>query len=203
MFLGDVPYLRTELDNQEAIGVGLDQVLAAPKGKGKRKSRKDSVKKTKPLGAAADRLIEEIRANRGQMTETEFLDVVRRAIEESGVSTVVGKLASADRGVDLVVWSDDLEPLIKNPVVIELKSRLQGKKHFEQAIAQLTRRIDMSRTQLGLLIYTASDGDIDQEALHDPRILVFSLEEFLRLLKEKGFGDLLRHARNVRVHAGS
>lgn len=37
----------------------------------------------------------------------------------------------------------------------------------------------MSRTQLGLLIYTASDGDIDQEALHDPRILVFSLEEFL------------------------
>ncbi len=203
LFLGDVPYLRTELDNQEAIGVGLDQVLAAPKGKGKGKSRKDSVKKTKPLGAAADRLIEEIRANRGQMTETEFLDVVRRAIEESGVSTVVGKLASADRGVDLAVWSDDLEPLIKNPVVIELKSRLQGKKHFEQAIAQLTRALDMSRTQLGLLIYTASDGDIDQEALHDPRILVFSLEEFLRLLKEKGFGDLLRHARNVRVHAGS
>jgi hypothetical protein len=199
--LGDVPYLRTELDNREAIGIGLDQVLAAPKGKGK--SRRDGVNKTKPLGAAADRLLEQVRANRGQITETEFMGVVRRAIEESGVSTVVSEPTASDRGVDLAVWSDDLEPLIKNPVVIELKSRLQGKEHFEQALAQLARALDMTHTQLGLLIYAASDGPTDEEAVHDPRILVFSLEDFLCLLKENGFGDLLRRARNVRAHAGS
>jgi hypothetical protein len=201
--LGDVPYLRTELDNLEAIGFGLDQVLAAPKGKGKGKSRKDGIKKTKPLGAAADRLLDEVRANRGQITETEFMDIVRRAIEESGVSTVVSGPAAADREVDFAVWSDDLEPLIKNPVVIELKSRLRGKEHFEQTIAQLVRALDMTHTQVGLLIYAASDGNIDEEAVHDPRILVFSLEDFLHLLKENGFGDLLRRARNVRVHGGS
>jgi len=199
----DVPYLRTELDNPEAIGFGLDQVLAAPKGKGKGKSRNHGIKKTKPLGAAADRLIEEVRANGGQMTDTEFMDVVRRAIEESGVSAVVSKPADATRGVDLAVWSDDLEPLIKNPVVIELKSQLRDREHFEQTIAQLARALDVTRTQLGLLIYAASDGDIDEEAVHDPRILVFSLEDFLHLLKENGFGDLLRRARNLRVHGGS
>jgi hypothetical protein len=203
LLLGDVPYLRTELDNQEAIGFGLDQLLAAPKGKGKAKSRKDGVKKTEPLGAAADRLLEEVRANRGQMTEREFLDIVRRAIEESGVSTLVSEPAAADHGVDLAVWSDDLEPLIRNPVVIELKSRLRGKKHLEQAIAQLARALDMTRTQLGLLIYTASGGDIAEELVHDPRVLVFSLEDFLSLLKVNGFGDLVRRARNVRVHSGS
>ena len=201
--LGDVPYLRTELDNLEAIGFGLDQVLAAPKGKGKGKTRKDGIKKTKPLGAAADRLLDEVRANRGQISETRFMDIIRRAIEESGVSTVVSGPTAADRGVDFAVWSDDLEPLIKNPVVIELKSRLRGKEQFEQTIARLASALDMTRTQMGLLIYAASDGDIDEETVHDPRILVFSLEEFLHLLKENGFGDILRRTRNVRVHAGS
>ena len=168
------PYLRTELDNQEAIGFGVDQVLAAPKGKskGKGKSRNRGIKKTKPLGAAADRLLVEVRANGGQITETKFMDIVRRAIEESGVSTIVSKPAGATRRVDFAVWSDDLEPLIKNPVVIELKSRLRGREHFEETIAQLARALDVTHTQLGLLIYAASDGDIDEEAVHDPRILV-------------------------------
>jgi TIR domain len=145
--LGDVPYLRTELDHLEAIGFGLDQVLAAPKGKGKGKTRKDGIKKTKPLGAAADRLLDGVRANRRQISETEFKDIIRRAIEESGVSTVVSGLTAADRGVDFAVWSDDLEPLIKNPVVIELKSRLRGNEHFEQTIAQLASALDMTHTQ--------------------------------------------------------
>ena len=61
----------------------------------------------------------------------------------------------------------------------------------------------MTHTQVGLLIYAASDGNIDEEAVHDPRILVFSLEDFLHLLKENGFGDLVRRARNVRVHGVS
>jgi len=201
--LVDIPYLRTELDDKDAIGFGLDRVLAAPKDKGKGKSRRNGVKKTKPLGTTADRLLKEARANRGQISEAELIDIVRRAIEESGVSTVVSEPQAADRGVDFAVWSEDLEPLIKNPVVIELKSRLRGKEHFEQAIAQLSKALDTTRTEVGLLIYAASDSHIDEELSNDPRILVFSLEDFLSLLKENGFGDLLRRARNVRVHGGS
>jgi hypothetical protein len=200
---GDIPYLRTELDNQEAIGFGIDQVLAAPKAKDKGKSRKDGVKRTRPLGGAADQLIEEVRANRGKIPETEFRDIVRRAIEQSGVSTVVSAPPAAGRGVDLAVWSDDLGPLIKNPVVIELRSRLKGKEHLKQTTARLAAALDSTRTQLGLLIYAASGEAIDEDAVLDPRILVFSLEEFLHLLKDTGFSDLLRRARNGRVHGWS
>ena len=142
-------------------------------------------------------------AESGEMTEREFINIIRRAIEESGVSTVVSDQEVAHRQLDLAVWSEDLEPLIKNPVVIELKTRLRGKGQLHASINQLSMILDQTRTQLGILIYVSSDTHLDEDATNDPRILVFSLEEFLSLMKEHGFGALLRRARNLRVHGVS
>ena len=50
--VADIPYLRTELDNKDAIGFWLDQVLTATKGKVR--PRRGHVRKSKPLGSAAD-----------------------------------------------------------------------------------------------------------------------------------------------------
>jgi hypothetical protein len=197
--VADVPYLRTALDNKEAIGFWLDQVLTAPKGKAK--PRKGDLKKTKPLGSAADDLLQELRAAQGRISEARFAAIVRRAIEGSGVSTVVSEPGFADRGVDFAVWSEDVEPQIKNPVVIELKTRLRGKLQFKRAIAQLSKALDSTGTQVGLLIYAEGHLTIDEDALFDPRVCVFSLEEFLSGLKQRGFADLLRRARNMRVHS--
>lgn len=193
--LEDIPYLRTALDNREAIGFRLDQMLSAPKVKGK--PRKDSVKKTKPLGHVADDLLERVRADRAHITEREAVAILHTAIQESGVSALSSELTHADKGADLAVWSDDLEPLIENPVVIEVKRQLHGGQ-YEQAVKQLSGYLDTSRAQVGLLIYVF--GNIPIDVGHDPRIYVFSLEDFLSELKTAGFADLLFRMRNRRVH---
>ncbi len=205
--LGDVPYLRAELDNGEAIGLGIDQVLAAArrqaKGKAKGKSRRNGVTKTKPIGTAADRLLDEAHAHSGELTARDIEKIVLRAIEQSGVSIVVGQQTPAHHRVDLAVWSDDLDPAIKNPVVIEVKCPLRGKTQFDQAIARLGESLDRTNTQLGVLIYSPPAALIDSQDVHDPRILVFSLDDFLRRLKHNGFGEVLRRGRNIWARAGS
>jgi hypothetical protein len=196
--LADIPYLRTRLDNKEAIGFWLDQVLTAPQSRAR--ARKPRVKRTKPLGATADELLNEVRESHGRISEARFMEIVRKAIENSGETTVVGEHGPSERGVALAVWSEDIEPLIKNPVVIELKTRLRNRDHFHTAIAELSRALDSTGTEVGLLVYAEGRVPIDNDAKSDPRVLVFSLEDFLTQLKQCGFADLLRRARNLRVH---
>ena len=118
--------------------------------------------------------------------------IVRQAIEESGVSTVVSNAELAENEVDLAVWSQDAEPLIKNPIVIELKMALRGKEHVKRTIMRLAKALDSTGTQVGLLIYADGRVPVDEDTVSDPRILVFSLEDFLSTLKQQGFADVLR-----------
>ena len=132
----DVPYLRTELDNLEAIGFGLDQVLAAPKGKGKGKCGRTASER--PSRSAPRRIGSSTRP-----AQTAGRSPRRNSWTSSaGLSRGAGcRPLLAGQQPPTARWTSQYgrttsQPLIKNPVVIELKSRLRGKEHFEQTIAQ-------------------------------------------------------------------
>ena len=93
-----------------------------------------------------------------------------------------------------------LSRLSRISIVIELKLHLRGKEQFGRAISGLSKALDFTGTQVGLLIYADGPVGIHDDAISDPRICVLSLEDFLAKLKHQGFADLLRRARNLRVH---
>ena len=81
-------YLTADADNQRAIEFGLDQLLSAPKTRVAPQSSAD--RETHPIGAAADRLLEALESSRtaGAIREAQVIDIILRAIKESGVTTL-------------------------------------------------------------------------------------------------------------------
>jgi hypothetical protein len=197
-----LPYLNADLDNQKAIEFGLDQLMSAPKGRVAPQSSGD--RETHPLGDSADRLLEKLQALResGAVREAQVIDIVYAAIKEGGISTLARE-SKGDGGriADLAAWSDDFEPWIGNPLVIEVKTALTGGGELERAIKQLSAVLDETRSRYGLLLYLFARPAIIYAALNDPRVMVMSVEDFVSGLKSVGLGDLLRRTRNEIVHA--
>src|SRR4051812_11864347 len=116
--LSGMTYLRTDPGNRDAVEFALDQLLSAPGIK------PDMVleggKKTHPIGELADRLVLQItHPDNEHPLESDLIDIIAQAIRESGVSAIATENQMGDRRPDLAVWSDDLEPWIGNPLVIE------------------------------------------------------------------------------------
>jgi hypothetical protein len=195
-------YLKADPDNRKAIEFGLDQLLSAPKAGA---TPPASVKgETHPIGASADRLLGTLKGFRetGTVPESQLIDLIHEAIKESGVSALSKESRGEGRWVaDLAVWSDDLEPWIGNPLVIEVKTALTGRDSLEKAIAQVSNMLDETRSPHGLLLYLTARPTILYGGPYDPRVMVMSVEDFIGGLRDAGLGELLRRARNDIAHA--
>lgn len=198
--LAGMTYLRADPADprdREAIEFGLDQLLSAPSSK--RTPQVSRGRKTRAIGKSADKLMEELKILREDNggREADLVRIISEAIEKSGVSTVSKEspLRSARTG-DLAVWSDDLEPWIGNPMIIQVKQRLTSKRDLEKAIQDLSTALDETRSRRCLLVYLDAKPAILYGSLYDPRIIVLSAEELIGGLKEVGLGDLLRRTRN-------
>ena len=110
-----IPYLRMDLRNEDAVMFGLKQALSL--------STRDRMHqpaqgfKTRPIGPVADELL----AKLPQTSPREFEDLIYEAIKASGASTIARGGEAEDRGIDFAVWSNDLEPTVTNPLLIECK----------------------------------------------------------------------------------
>ncbi len=193
--------LRTDLDNADAIGFALDQVLSAPEP-----SKRERSKRMKPLvglGTKSDDFIQILERSLANNDWRSLEHVVADALRSSGTDVVVTS-PSHDRGVDLAVWSDVLEPFVGNPLLIEVKGRIRGKTEAKQVLRQLASYVSVAGSQWGLLLY--GDGP-DLEGLPSastfPNVLVLSLRSLLENLRTRAFPELIRDLRNRRVHGAS
>jgi hypothetical protein len=190
------PYLRTGLDNLQAIEFGVTQVLRAPHhGAG---ASPTGAKPTRPLGPRADELIERLRGDLGAHPERALQEIVLQALQESGVSAAFASSGTGP-GAEIAVWSEDLEPWIANPLFIELRGALRDRGELDEALRQLSRSMTAAHVPWALLLYLRADVD-GAGACPFPHILVLSAEEFLRSLRETGFGQVVRGLRDRRVH---
>ncbi|MDR3638499.1 MAG: hypothetical protein P4L84_32140 [Isosphaeraceae bacterium] len=195
-------YLKADPKNREAIEFGLDQLLSAPNAKSIPHVSGD--RETHAIGDSADRLLDHLQAFRGSgaVRESQLIDIIYDAVEASGVSTV-SKESRGDAGriADLAVWSDDLEPWIGNPLVVEVKRTLSGRKDLETAVVEVSTMLDQTRSPYGLLLYLTAKPAILYGGPYDPRVMVMSIEEFIGGLRDAGLGELLRRTRNDIAHA--
>jgi hypothetical protein len=129
--LHQVLVLRIDLDNEEAIGFALDQVLSAPE-----RQIADRTAQSRPLtglGARADDLIATLDSSLGAGDWQSIERLVADVLRSSGAD-VVATSPVHDVGADFAVWSDVLEPFVGNPLLVEVKARLRSKADVNRAV---------------------------------------------------------------------
>ena len=107
---------RANLSNREAIEFALDQILAAPEPTSL-PSR--PAKEKAPLGASADRYLQGSVPMFASVNPLELKSLVANALREAGVD-VLARSQAQDRGADLAIWSDELQPFVGNPLLVEI-----------------------------------------------------------------------------------
>lgn len=193
--------LRIEADNEEAINFALDQVLSAPDPSSKERSV--HAKPLRGLGQKSDAFIAELERSLSAKDWRSIENIVADALRTSGADIVLTSPGD-DLGVDLAVWSDVLEPFVGNPLLVEIKGKVQGLADARRAIRQMASYLGASGSRWGLLLY--GDGpDLENQAIARtvPNILVLSLRSLLEHLRTRAFPEVVRDLRNRRVHGTS
>jgi len=186
-------YIRADAQNREALTFALDQALAPKRSS---TQRKVDIEKTKPLGKNIDPLLARLHTV-PLPREAELVQIVAKALEQSGALTVV-EHGPQDRGFDLGVWADELEPWVGNPLLIEVKTRLPAN---DSIVDHLMARVHSDPTRWALLLYTEGvPAPFQRNFGGFPHLLVLSIEELLTQLEHRSFGEIIRSLRNKLVH---
>ena len=190
--------LRVDVKNRQALDFALEQFLSAPTHQQPEQIRKQF--ESKALGPQADVLLERLKQWRKTEDEQTLEGIVGDALRDTGTDMVVAS-PDRERGADLAVWSDVLQPFVGNPLIIEIKARIKDKTSAKKAVEQITSYLARSGARWALLLY--AEGPASTEPLWGTapsNVLVMSLSELLESLRVRSFPELIRDLRNDRVH---
>jgi hypothetical protein len=187
-----IPYLRTDLRNEDAVIFGLKQALSLPP---RDRHQHANGFTTRPIGPVADQLLAKV----PQTSPREFEDLVYDALKATGAGTIARGDEAEDKGVDIAVWSSDLEPAISNPLLIECKSSLRRQSDVNEAIGRMLRALEAIRNGLGLVIYKEAEEAPSAVPASLPIVFV-SAEQFLNGLRDTGLAELVRKLRISASH---
>jgi len=194
--LSGFPILKVDTNEGEKLASLLDQFLKSQKSA---KPRRYKVDKTKPLSSRAKELTRHLKKLGGRATHQEFENILLTAFRESGIRTFA-EPQSEDRSYDFALWLDELEYVVGNPVVVEVKTKLTRR------VARKMRRRFVERfgTEIGkalLVIYLrGSERQIGAENIGVPLVLFIHVARLLSELELKSLGDFVRGARNKLAH---
>lgn len=191
-------YIRASLKNREAIGFVLDQILASPRTP---RAVHQSTKLTTPrprLDAVTYR--SQLDALTSPESERQLEMLVARALRDTGTEVVVE--GPRGRGVDLVVWSDDLQPYVGNPFPIEIKRRLGSREAAKRTLSGVATAARSIGSDWSLLLYADGPASSERAFSSHPFVLTMRLDELFSELEYQSFAEVIRRLRNQRVHGG-
>lgn len=190
-------YLRTGLHNREAIAFALDQLLAAPEP-----MRRLHVEEPRAgaLGGQVDGLLQQLQQVTAAKDPIGLERLCAEVIRRSGAEVVTEKLG-VSRRADMAIWSDELQPWLGNPLLIEIKMGIHNARGAEDAAKALSAAITDAGAVWGLLLL----GDYEPASLSrlPPTILACSIEDLINQMRTRSFSDVVRDLRNRKVHGGS
>jgi TIR domain len=192
--------LRLDLDNADAIGFALDQILVAPEAT--QRARRTPAR-LMGLGGKADEFLSSL-DQLTPPTDWRSIELLLADALRSAGADVVATSPTGDTGEDVAVWSDVLEPFVGNPLLIELKLRLRDRSDARRAVGHLASSTETSGSRWAMLIYCDGPADTDELWSSIPtNILACSFRWLLEGLRTKSFPELVRDLRNRRVHGSS
>jgi hypothetical protein len=191
------PVVRVSLRNREALSFALDQVLASPPPTARNRESRPAERRR--LGQNTDRLLRELKSATDARDWRRVESVAADALRLAGVE-VISEAAVSDRRVDFAIWSDALQPVTGNPLLVEVKGELRSGGALRKAAQQLSTATSAAGTGWGLLLY--SDAWISDERflLAPPNVLMLSLSTLFEEMRERPFAEIVTDLRNRRVH---
>ena len=152
-------YIRLEINNEDSVAFVIDQILGEPEIE--LNFPGISVGRNKPIGKLAEELLSDLN-NPDSTWGAHPENAVVRALGTSGVNALV-KSKYWDYGADIAVWADELENIIGNPLLVEVKQTISGTTSITRLSNQLESYLDHSNAEYLLLLYL--DGpDSDSKA---------------------------------------
>jgi hypothetical protein len=192
--------IRAGPTNHDAIDFALDQILASPERPPIPRATVTSFRPS--LGTDADSIITDLQL---AIKRSDYRAVERgvvQALRGSGVD-IVSESPTPDLGADIAVWSDELQPFVGNPLLIEIKSRVRDLSELRRASDHLFSAVSSRGGTWGLLLYGEGPSNL---ALHSkgtpPTILTCSIGDLIEQLRARSFAEVIRDLRNQRVHGG-
>lgn len=195
-------YLKIDADNIEALGFTVDQLLAVPFKRAKKRQIKKPSQISKPIGYGILELRNRLKSLDSRIAGYELENFVGEILKESGIS-IIKQSNRPDFGADFAIWSDDLSTILGNPILIEIKKSIKNASQVKKVTNQLLSHMDKSNSRSALVLYLEGLPSYEaQSAVHLFNIIFFKLEEFIEQLQEKGFADTVRTRRNIIAHGG-
>ena len=194
--------IRSELSNSEAVEFAIEQILEAPPKKSVKKPKSNSKVLSKSIGKKADSFLLRLKNLNDSNFDYDFsLEYfVNELLNDCGVE-VVSQAPVAKKMVDFAVWSDELEPTIGNPLLIEVKQNLIRKSDFVRTVTQIHNLMIQTGGLYGLVLYQKG---INREDIINTKlpntVITIRLDDFINLLRDHSFAEVILKQRNSLSH---
>jgi DNA-binding CsgD family transcriptional regulator len=193
-------YLRTELENRDAILFVLDQLMKRPVATRQRQGPLPN--SVQPLGSFADVLLDRLKSLPSNVREQQLIEITTEALRASGISIIIEQ-PTLPGGLrpDLAVWADDLEAWLGDPLLVEVKNRLRSEKDVESTRNQVMAYMRSSNVPRAMVIYReAWKDDFDPVAVSFPYVYFVQLGNLLDNLRTQSFSEVVLDLRNRVAH---
>lgn len=195
--LSEFPILKVDVTDRKRLSIVLDDFLTQ-----QRKSKSSIEKKTgktKALSFRARELIQHLKHVETKATHRELENILVSAFRDSGIQALT-ETQPQDRGYDFALWLDELEHLVGNPILVEVKVRLSKasatslKKKFLQS-----EGVEVGKALL-VVFLEGPEAQIASANSGSPLVLFISVARLLAELEQKSLGEFIRSQRNRLVH---
>ncbi len=198
--LQDINYARVSLDDPGAIEFHLDAFLknsprhpARPKPHRHRQAQTDI--------SWLEEKLTSLPTDQASQRAFQFEAIVAQLFEQAGA--VVSTNQAPDTGADMVVWLDQLQASLPNPLVVEARIGHLTPQKLSQSEEQIRRYANAVHGGAGFLIYYDFDGrDFGPAERQWPLVFRYSVRQFAALVAR---GELVREVlgrRNRLTHWG-
>lgn len=197
--LRGVMYARVSLSKPETVRTAVNGFLRTLK-RGERLSpvaRKGRERKINRSRALLE--YETLRKSAGPERTFAFERFVASLFEKANINVVL-EPSQTDRGVDLALWLDDVDQIIGNPILVELKFRTTIES-WKEASNKMQKFLQIGQSPCGLII----SGDklpptVPPVLSSMPLVMFFSIDDIIKLLAGGKLGSELIRRRNLAVH---
>jgi hypothetical protein len=192
----DIPTAEYDPPRFAGLDFYLDQFLRRPLKR--RRKRRSSSLKTKPLLDRANQLTAHLQSLGPRATHSELEHILHVAFRESGIRASA-EPKEGDRQYDFAIWVDELSGVIGNPLLIEVKSTLSladAKRLRDTFIASIPKALGRAL----LVVYSTGSQAIENESVGSPLVLFVNLQRLLATLRARSLGTFIRSERNRLVH---
>lgn len=198
-FMANKLYYQTNFEDILLIELALSNFILDVKNKKKYipiKEHSDTLSIDNTNNALA-----EIRRLRKNPHEENILKIIKETFSNMDIQNVSINDSINDKGVDLIIRSENLKPYFGNPIFVEIVAGNINTERIEKSQQILVKYIQSSDATAGLILYL--DKNNKRFVTHQsitPSILFFDMEDFINGIASEGFERLLINARNSVAH---